>query len=610
MPQYLVAIQFPDNYVPALSCAAVTYPASRNDISWAAVWTPEIKPRSSTATESSMYGVQTHRFADRRTRFPMNKTWAVRAWLFLCVAAPLAANAQQSNNCEKIKESSTTELTIQRAETVAAGKLKLPAGPLGPVDTSTLPEFCRVQGTIDPNSDSNISFELWMPAANWNSRYLQLGNYGLAGHIDTSSLAGMVAQGYAAAATDDGHQGAGTDGSWALGHPDKIKDFGYRAVHETNAAAKKLIAAYYGSPAKYAYFNGCSEGGREALMEAQRYPRDFNGIIAGSPAHYWTKLMAAFAGNAQALNGAESFIPEAKRRTFEAAALAACPNSKGIDDKFIDNPLKCHFDPTSLLCKSGDQSDDCLTQPQIDALKKIYGGPKNSRTGEQIGPGYMPGAEAEPGVPGISFASYVFGPGPGASLDAAFSSVFYGALVFDDPNWKFTKLNFDSDITLTEQKVGGILNASNPDLSAFKAAGGKLLQYHGWYDGLSPLHSVEYYEQVENKMGGTAATQSFYRLYMVPGMMHCGSGPGPNTFGNILDFVPSSDPQHNIVLSMEQWVEKGIAPDTLIATKRVDDSPAKPVAATRPLGAFPATAKWNDTGDPNQAANWKCVVQK
>jgi feruloyl esterase len=540
----------------------------------------------------------------------MNKTWAVRAWLFLCVAAPSAANAQPSNNCEKIKETSTAELTIQSAENIAAGKLKLPAGPFGPVDTSRLPEFCRVQGSIHPTSDSHISFELWMPAANWNNRYLQLGNGGFAGRIDTSSLAVELAQGYAAAATDDGHQGGAADGSWALGHPEKIKDFGYRAVHETNQAATKLIAAYYGSPAKYAYFNGCSEGGREALMEAQRYPRDFNGIIAGSPPHLWTKLMAAFTWNAQALNGAESFVPEARRKTVEAAALAACPNPKGIDDKFIDNPLQCRFDPSSLLCKSGDPSDNCLTQPQIDALKKIYGGPKNSRTGRQIGPGYMPGAEAEPGFPGISLASYVFGAGPGASLQAAFSSTFYGAFVFDDPTWNFARLNFDSDITLAEQKVGAILNASNPDLSVFKAAGGKLLHYHGWYDGLAPLHSVEYYEQVEKKMGGAAATQSFYRLYMVPGMMHCGSGPGPNTFGNLLDFAPSRDPQHNIVLAMEQWVENGIAPDILIATKRVDDSPAKPVVATRPLCAFPATAEWNQTGDPNQAANWKCVVQK
>lgn len=516
------------------------------------------------------------------------------------------AGAQTDDNCAKLAHANVADTSITSAATVPAGSLQLPPNPFYKVDTSKAAAFCRVQGSIHPSSDSDIGFEVWMPSSGWNGKYVQLGNGGLAGQIDTPGMFRKVSAGYATAATDDGHKGGPTDGSWAIGHPEKVKDFGYRAVHETSRVAKALIAAFYGSGPKYTYFNGCSEGGREAIMEAQRFPKDFNGILAGAPAHYWTELMANFAWNAQALNSKESYIPESKRSAVEKAALAACPNPKGINDPFIDDPASCHFNPSILLCK-GEDNDSCLTSPQVEALKKVYSGPKNSRTGEQISPGYKPGAEAEPGIPGLSFASYIFGSGPGASLDVFFSQAVYGAFVFHDPKWSFTSLNFDGDIALAKKAIGPDLDADNPDLSAFKAAGGKLLHYHGWYDGSpTPLHSVEYYEAVENKMGGTAKTQSFYRLYMVPGMMHCGGGPGPNVFGNAFDLAPSTDTSHNIALSLEQWVEQGKAPDAIIATKYVEDNPAKGVAAARPLCAYPATAKWDGKGDPNQSTSWHC----
>jgi len=535
----------------------------------------------------------------------------IRVCLLFALAAPLIVWADQQDSCERLTKTATPQLTVASATTVAAGALQLPPGPLGPVDTSKLPAFCRVQGSIHPTNDSNIGFEVWLPASNWNHEYVQFGSGGLAGHIDPSVFVRKLAAGYATGGTDDGHQGLPTDGSWASGHPEKVKDFGYRAVHETSEAAKKLMAQYYGGPATYSYFNGCSEGGREALMEAQRYPRDFNGILAGAPAHYWTQLMSAFAWNAQALNSNESFIPESKRQAITKAALAACPGVPGVDDNFIDDPMKCRFDPSVLLCKGAEQSNDCLTQPQVESLKKIYGGPKNSRTGASISPGYKPGGEAEPGFPGVTFASYVFGSGPGVSLDAAFSSAFYGAFVFADPKWNFTKLNFDSDIKLTDEKVGQTLNASDPDLAPFKAAGGKLLQYHGWYDGSpSPLHSVGYYEQVERKMGGLAATESFYRLYMVPGMMHCGLGPGPNMFGNLLDLAPVADPEHNIEVALHQWVERGVVPSNLVATKYVENNPGKGVEMTRPLCSYPAVATYIGKGDPKQASSWRCQKPK
>jgi Tannase and feruloyl esterase len=471
-----------------------------------------------------------------------------------------------------------------------------------------VPAFCRVRGEIKPSPDSHITFEVWMPAAQWNGKFEQLGNGGLAGSINLFLLAAEMKKGYATAATDDGHQAAPTDGAWAVGHPEKVKDFGYRAVHETSARAKKIIGAFYQKSPSYAYFKGCSEGGREALMEAQRYPEDFNGILAGAPAHKWTDLMFGFAWNAQALNSPASFISEPKRHAVREAALAACGEQDGVKDDFIKDPLRCHFNPSVIACK-GSISDNCLTPEQMEALKRIYEGPRNSRTGEPISPGYEPGTEDTAGIPGISFESYVFGAAPGASLDAIFSSAFFAGFIFDNPNWKFSDLNFDSDVRKTEEKVGSAMNATNPDLAAFRAHGGKLLQYHGWNDGSpSPHHSVDYYNSVIKKMGGLDKTEDFYRLFMVPGMMHCGSGPGPNLFGNMLDFGAANDADHNIYAALERWVEQGVAPGAVIAKKYVDDDPTKSVEMTRPLCPYPQVAKWSGKGATSEAQNWSCQI--
>jgi feruloyl esterase len=519
------------------------------------------------------------------------------------IAASTAA-AQGKLPCEKLKDLSLADASIVSAESIVAGPFALPPGM--PAPSVDVPAFCRVRGEIKPSADSHVLFEVWMPAAQWNGKFEQLGNGGLAGSINLFFLGAELKKGYAAAATDDGHQAAPTDASWAVGHPEKVKDFGYRAVHETNARAKKIVEAFYQKPPSYSYFNGCSEGGREALMEAQRYPEDFNGILAGAPAHHWTDLMFAFAWNAQALNTPASFISEPKRRAVREADLAACGAQDGVNDTFIKDPLSCHFDPAVLACKAAD-SDSCLTAEQVAALQKIYAGPRNPRTGRQISPGYEPGAEDTAGIPGISFASYVFGAGPGASLDAIFSSAFFGGFVFENPAWKFSDLNFDSDVAKTEEKVGAWLNATNPDLTAFRAHGGKLLQYHGWNDGSpSPLHSVDYYESVVTKMGGLKQTQSFYRLFMAPGMMHCGSGPGPNLFGNLLDFNAASDPDHNIFTALERWTEQGVAPDKIIASKYPDDVPAKAVEMTRPLCPYPSLARWSGKGNASEAQNWSC----
>jgi feruloyl esterase len=514
--------------------------------------------------------------------------------------------AQQ--DCAKLTALKLTEATITSAELVPAAIDKTP-GILGLPQELNLPAYCRVRAMATPTSDSQIKFELWLPAQDWNGEYLQLGNSGLAGSINIAAMKEPLSHHFAVAATDDGHQGNGTDGAWALGHPEKIVDFGYRAVHLTNAHSREIIAAFYGHPQRFAYFNGCSEGGREAIVEAQRFPADFNGIVAGSPAQAWLEIMADFAWNSQALlKDPASYIPEAKRPAIEKAALAACGAQQGVTDPFIKDPQACHFDPSALLCKSGD-SNDCLSGPQIIALKKIYSGAKNS-AGVSISPGYEPGAEAEPGPPGVSYASYIYGPAPNTSLDLIFSSSFYGNFVLDQPKFSSLNLDFDKDIALADKKFGAVLNATNPDLRAFQAHGGKLLQYHGWYDGSpAPLQSVNYYNAVTRKIGGTAKVASFYRLFMVPGMMHCALGPGPNAFGDVVDSSNYGDRSRDIFAALRGWVEDSIVPEEIVATKYTNDMPTQPIVMTRPICPYPEQAVWDHRGSANQAASWACRIQ-
>jgi feruloyl esterase len=370
------------------------------------------------------------------------------------------------------------------------------------------------------------------------------------------------------------------------------------------------VTAFYGHAAQWAYFNGCSEGGREALMEAQKFPEDFNGILAGSAAGNWTGIMEGFAWNAQALlKDPASYIPEKKRPAIEAAALQACGMQGGVKDVFVKDPMACRFDPSVLLCKEGD-ADTCLTAAQLVALKKIYAGAVNPRTGARLYPGYVAGAEAEPGMPGLSYSSYIYGPAAPMTLDVIFSSSFLGSAVFGDAKYSSLTFDFDKDPKTVKEKVGA-LDATNADLKAFKAHGGKLLQYHGWYDGSpSPLTAVEYYRSVEHAMGGEGATQDFYRLYMVPGMMHCGTGPGPNSFGNLTDASGAMDAEHNILSALRGWVETGRKPESIVATKFTEDSPAKGVVMTRPLCAFPKQAVWDGKGDTAKADSFACRVAK
>jgi hypothetical protein len=512
--------------------------------------------------------------------------------------------------CESISTIALKDTNITLATTVAAGVFTLPgAGPAANPSQNfkMLPEFCRVAGVIKPSSDSHIEFEVWMPTSGWNGKFEGIDNGGFAGNIHyglDGGLAGALLRGYATASTDTGHKsGPGVDGSWALGHPEKIVDFGYRAIHLTAGNAKAIIRAFYGESPRRSYFAGCSNGGRQALMEAQRFPNDYDGIIAGAPANFWTHLLMQAIWSSQALlQNPASYIPAAKLPAIESAALRACDATDGVKDGVIDDPPKCHFDPAKLLCH-GAESDSCLTRPQVEALKKLYDGPRNAKS-EQIFPGYVPGAETGRG----GWGPWITGSAPKKSLMFAFGSQFFADFVFSDANWDYRTFNFDRDVKPTDDKMASILNATDPNLKAFKNRGGKLILYHGWSDAaISALNSVNYYKSVAANMG-QRETDSFVKLFMAPGMQHCAGGPGPDLLARP---GAEQDPERDLDLALVRWVEKGIAPAKLIAAKRQEDANlASAVLRTRPLCPYPQVVKYKGTGSIDDASNFTCLAAK
>jgi feruloyl esterase len=445
---------------------------------------------------------------------------------------------------------------------------------------------------------------------------MQRGNGGWAGSIQPAILVTPLMRGYAASATDDGHRSPRLtlDASWAIGHPEKLIDFGYRSLHQTAIQSKAILRAYYAKTEAHDYFAGCSDGGREALMEAERYPEDFDGVVAGAPANNWTNHFSGFVWNEISLHAKpESNIPVERLGIIEKAALAACDSIDGVRDGIIEDPRRCHFDPSVLRCKGAD-GNGCLTQLQIDALSKIYAGPKNPRTGEQIYPGYEPGTEAEPGA----WAVWIIGP-----VQSGFGNSFFSGAVYEDPKWNWRTFDFDRDVRFAKEKTGSILNSYNPDLRTFRAHGGKLIQYHGWGDAaIAPRDSIRFYESVKTFLNTYPDPRSsqphdiaaFYRLFMVPGMGHCAGGVGATTFGNTTianKHESPEDPGHDVLMALDRWVISGVAPDKIIASGKIGADPktgSGGTPLTRPLCVYPAVAHYKGSGDTNDASNFECVV--
>jgi feruloyl esterase len=526
--------------------------------------------------------------------------------IYLCslfIASSVLAQTNSSSSCEKLKDLPLPHAEITSATAVPEGPL---AAPNAPGHSIQVPAHCAVKLISRPTGDSEIGIEVWLPMQGWNTKYRQVGNGGWAGGIPTADLADSVNRGYAAAGTDDGHSGQ-AGAIWAIGHPEKLIDFGYRALHETRIAAQAIVVAFYGHEPSKAYFTGCSDGGREALMVAQRFPEDFNGIVAGAPANNWSHLFAGFVWNEQALlKTPQSAIPPTKLAAIEQAALNSCDAQDGVKDGLIEDPRVCHFDPAVLACKEGEDDPDCLTAPQLEALKQIYAGPKNPRTGKQIFPGYPPGTENNP----FGWSAWITPKDPSAAVQFMFGNTYFGQAVLEQTDWSFRKLNFDSDVAFADRKAGVVVDSTNPDLRTFRDHGGKLIQYHGWGDAaIAAQSSIDYYEGVKSFMTTypdardktPGPVDSFYRLFMVPGMGHCGGGAGPNSFGQTAGFNPAAppEPDHDVVIALERWVEKGIAPDKLIGTGK---------NLTRPLCVYPETAHYKGSGDPSEAANFTCIA--
>ncbi len=468
-----------------------------------------------------------------------------------------------------------------RAETACPdlAKLSLPHATVTKAGQEMLGDklVCKVAVTAKPTADSDIRMELWIPeGAAWNGKFVQVGNGGFAGTIPRGSFNGLVRAGYAVAGTDDGHQDpVGTNASWALGHPEKVIDFGWRALKETTEASKAILAAKNGKITR-SYFVGCSDGGREALMEAQRYPNDFDGIVAGAPANYMSQLFALSAFQQQTMARPGGYLAQAQRELLQKTALAEC----GAGEAFIRDPMSCHFDPGKLACKAG-QTDGCLTAAQVVSARGFYDGRKD-KSGKLVFPGYSPGAESLNG----SWNAWITGPNAETNQKAAgpsFSSNAFKFFGFQDPNFDYLKMDLGAQMEGARQKMAAVLDSPDPNLAAFRKHGGKLIQYHGWNDpAIPPRSSVVYYEDVRKTMGDAS---DFYRMYLIPGMLHCGGGVGPAN----VDWVAQID----------GWANAGKAPGDLTAVGGPGQAPGGP--ASQILCPYPSAAK--KTG-----AAWACAI--
>lgn len=489
----------------------------------------------------------------------------MEANMTVSIAVLMLGAAVAAMPCENLTSLKLIDATITNATVVPEGPPPARGGGMrGGAPQASIPAHCRVQLELKPTSDSLINMELWLPTQTWNGKFMGVGNGGFAGSIQglTTDMPQALRRGYATAGTDTGHQEQG--GNWAIGHPEKMIDFAYRSTHEMTVKAKQIIKAFYDRNAQYSYFKGCSTGGRQALMAAQRYPEDYDGIIAGSNAnrhiHMWT------AGVARSIE--LSRRPE-KNLSAEKAALVnqlVMGNCDTLKEGFLNNPRQCKVDFSRLLCPADRDDNTCLTAPQLETVETFYGGLKNAK-GELIFSGQALGNPigAQRGT----------NQAPGGVFDIV-------KIAFNDANLDWQRFDLDRDMPLIDKAVGYV-DAVDPDLRKFKSRGGKLLLTHGWADtGITPETTIWYYDSVLETMGRNQS--DWMRLFMIPGMGHCGGGPGVNTFDSIG--------------ALEQWVEKDAAPAQMTGTGAN--------GFTRPLCPYPQFADYRGTGNLKDAANWSC----
>ena len=481
---------------------------------------------------------------------------------------PAVLSAAENGNCAGLTALKLPDVKI--AEAVA-----VPAPTTGPITVG----HCRVTGVIG----TEIRFALLLPDE-WNHKFLMGGGGGFVGSVDNQAQAAVNA-GYATAGTDTGHKGSVTQAAWALNNLERQVNFGFLAVHRTAEVAKAIVRSYYGSNETRAYFSGCSNGGRQALMEAQRYPDDFDGIVAGAPAYDFTAIGAQFIKDIRAAfpdpGKLTAPFPPELLKSVEAQIVDKCDAIDGLKDGLIDDPRACKVDVAAL---SG------LTDAQRATLKAIYAETKNKDG--VIYPAQPVGGEGQMG----GWSLWIAGVNPplvaaeqAPSLRYAFGTQMFKYFVFNDPAWEYTRYDL-STYKKDTAMAATFLNATSPDLDAFKRRGGKLLMWHGWSDpALTALASIRYYEQVQAR---DAAAREYFRMFMLPGVLHCAGGTGPDS----VDWAAAID----------DWVEKGKAPESLVASKVVDGQ----VVRTRPLCPYPQVARYKGQGSIDDAANFSCVAPK
>jgi feruloyl esterase len=543
----------------------------------------------------------------------------------------IAGTPAMATPCTNLQSLQLHHTTINSAADNTTGVFVVPGTP--PTTITGLPAFCRVTATLTPSSDSSIKIEAWLPESGWNGRFLGTGGGGFQGVITYNELASGLKAGFASTNSDLGTGSSGcsplycgSDGNMGnplaiafgdpaapstglFGHPERIKDFGYRAIHGMTVRGKEIAGAFYGQKPQRAYFAGCSTGGQNALMEAQRFPNDYDGILAGAPAFNRTHLhMAGLYGWQDTHASPGRLIQPGQMTLINQAVLKQCVGQDGgaSTDQFLTDPRDCHFDPKVLLCKGGQVPPACLTADQVTTMQKYYGGAIDPVNGQVINPGPARGTETDNVFAlGLAFQEQL----PEPAFDGLFYWVFGPSFGYPSGAVNFANFDFHHAVDTVDDQLAAVLNANSTDLGEFREHGGKLLMYHGWADPLIPSQSsINYFNalvgndghgfQQASFGGGNPAlqrTQSYARLFMAPGLYHCSGGPGPNAFDALTPLVT--------------WVETGTAPETIIATKFVADTPPA-VAMTRPLCVYPKVAKYNGSGSTSIAANFTCVADE
>lgn len=509
-------------------------------------------------------------------RGPRGRLYLLAAVLPALVSAQGLSSQATDGRCARLNSLSRPGFTIVSATRMPAGRFAA-----GGSDGFEIPASCRVAAVARPSGDSRIAMEIWLPDG-WNGRYAQLGNGGFAGNIDEASLANEIRRGNAAAMTDTGHRAGQFDASWALRHPQKIVDYGFRSIKVTSDAAKAVIQQYYDRPIRRRYYIGCSNGGRQALMAAQRYPNDWDGIIAGSAAVQWTKQLATFAAIQHRLRSSpEGWIAPIKLPFIRRAAVAACSRQTAIGS--------CRLDVRRLTCANSN-APYCLTPAEAASLDLIQSGPKDAN-GRPLFAGFDPVSATLPG----NWETWILNPDRNAPSQLAFATQAYRNMILDRPGWRVEDFSIGRDFELASrrqvagQSLAAILDPDNPDLRPFARRGGKLIMYVGGLDAaIAPVAAVDYYHRVAERSGGMGPAQRFARMFVIPGMQHCQGGLGPNAFGQAW-VAPglARDSTHDVRAALEGWVERGQAPDSITAVKYADDDPRGRLTATQKLWPFP-----------------------